>query len=297
MLFTSSPRRVDRAQPHLGTLVSVRADGLTETAANSVIDAAFAEVAAIHSLMSFHEPDSELSRLNRSAATAPVAVDERTHEVLRRAVAFAADSGGAFDPTIANHLVNWGFLPAAHLGDAPDQDASWRDIEIGTDGRVRFHRRLWIDLGGIAKGYAVDRAVEKMTSLEGGHYLVNAGGDLRVAGAGAERLYLRLPTSQPDGMIPAIDLEDGSLASSSGREHMRAYKNMKVGPHVHARRKRSMGLSSFVSVVAEKCVVADALTKIVLANGPQSTAILRKYKATAYLHSARNGWRTLGIGV
>ena len=300
MPSTSSPkqvdRQVDRARPLLGTLVAVRVSGLAEAEANSLIDAAFAEIADIHRLMSFHEPDSDLSRLNRTAATRAVEVDTRTHEVVSRAVEFAAASAGAFDPTVAGQLVKWGFLPAAHLGRAPDAKASWRDIELLEGGRIRFHRPLWIDLGGIAKGYAVDRAIDGMRRRAGGHYLVNAGGDLRVSGPGSERVFLRLPTPSPDQMIPAIEVENGSIASSSGREHMRTVRRMKVGPHVHARRRRPMGLRTFVSVVSERCVVADALTKIVLANGMRSTGILRKYQATAYLHNARHGWRTLGIG-
>lgn len=276
--------------------MSIRVGGIAAAEANRLINAAFAEVADIHRLMSFHEPDSDLSRLNRDAATRAISVENRTIEVMRRAVAFAAESSGAFDPTIAGQLVKWGYLPAEHLGRAPDPGASWRDIEIESDGRIRFHRPLWIDLGGIAKGYAVDRAIDGMQSGASAHFMVNAGGDLRVAGPKSERVFLRLPTPSPDQMIPAIEIENGSIASSSGREHMRTVRRVKVGPHVHARLRRAMGLSTFVSVVTERCINADALTKIVLANGPRSASILRKYQATAYLHTARAGWRTLGIG-
>lgn len=294
---SSSPtKQVDRARPLLGTLVAIRASGLPETEANRVIDAAFAEVADIHRLMSFHEPDSDLTRLNRMALAQPVVVDERTYQVMGQALEFARVSAGIFDPTVAGRLVAWGFLPSAHLSRKPNQRASWRDIELLTSNKIRFHRPLWVDFGGIAKGYAVDRAIECMAKLSLGQYLVNAGGDLRVSGSASERVFLRLGTPPKDGMIPAIEISNGSVASSSGREHVRTVRGKKVGPHVHGQEHGPVGLRSFVSVVSERCVIADALTKIVLANGPRSAAILRKYEATAYLHNARHGWRTLGAG-
>jgi len=60
--------------------------------------------------------------------------------------------------------------------------------------------------------------------------------------------------------------------------------------------KRPIGVRSFVSVIAQECVVADALTKVVMAQGPRSERILRRFDATAYYHNARYGWRTLGSG-
>jgi len=144
-------REIRRARPWLGTAVEIRVRGLEEQAALEAIEHAFHEIATIHRLMSFHEGGSDLSRLNAEAFAAPVCVDVRTHEVLALALALASESGGRFDPTVAAELVAWGLLPVPDGHHAPEPDASWRDVVLLDDGRVRFTRPLWLDLGGIAK--------------------------------------------------------------------------------------------------------------------------------------------------
>jgi len=291
-LATSQP--VERARPLLGTRVDIRVSGLSEVQAHKAIDAAFTEVDTVHQLMSFHEPDSELSRLNRDAAGKPVAVSAHTFAVMRYALDVAEASEGAFDPTVATQLVTWGFLPAPDSRYKPDPRASWRDIELLTGQRIRFHRPLWIDLGGIAKGYAVDCAIDKMAVSPDTQCSVNAGGDLRVRGPAAEQVFLR--TAKPGDTVPMLEIENGSIASSSGREHARRYRKRAVGPHVHGVDRRSVGTRSFVSVVAEQCMVADALTKVVLVQGAKANPLLCARGATAYIHTTRGGWRRIGRG-
>ena len=180
---------VERAQPWMGTLVSMRVEGLPALGAHRAIDAAFAEVAAVHRLMSFHQEDSDVCRLNRLAVRRPVAVHPYTSEVLQWALKFSFFSVGCFDISVARELVDRQFLPRPS-GRKCDPKSSWRDIELRRDGRVTFHRPLWIDLGGIAKGYAVDRASETLRSWGAQKSVVNAGGDLRVTGKAADKKVL-----------------------------------------------------------------------------------------------------------
>jgi thiamine biosynthesis lipoprotein len=295
MPFSSRPKRqINRAQPLLGTLVSIRASGLAEDM-DRIVTCGFSEIADIHRLMSFHEPDSDLSRLNRHALETAVTVDGRTFEVLCAAQEMAACSSGLFDITIAGQLVSWGLLPRPVSPYEPDPEASWRDVELFGGNQVKFHKPLWVDLGGIAKGYAVDRAIDRMQAESPGQYLVNAGGDLRVSGPAGERIQFRIPGLKLD-RIPALDIENGSVASSGGLERGSGYGRRVIGPHIHGLRRRAAGTRSFVSVVAEKCIVADALTKIVLARGLRSASLLEKFGATAYLYNRRDGGRILGAG-
>ena len=282
-------RTYRRAQPHLGTLVEISVGGLEEAAANQAIDRGFAAIAEIHRLMSFHEANSDISRLNREASTAAVAIHPHTFAVLRHAQELSADTDGLFDITIASRLVAWGFLPPPNAS-TPSPDATWRDIAF-EKGRVRFQRPLWIDVGGIAKGYAVDAALEAMDLPANIQCGINAGGDLRVAGPDAENVRLRLPF--PADPVPVIALQDGSLASSSGRENARSFEGRSVGPHVNGLTRAATSLDVFVSVASPVCMTADALTKVVLACGEKSEPILRKHRATAYIHDA-HGWRILG---
>lgn len=264
--------------------MAIRVGGLPEASAHRAIDAAFEEIRQIHVRMSFHEADSDVSRLNREAFHRPVAVDPRTAQVLELSRQMGDRSDGCFDITVAGRLVEWGLLPVPERASRPDPAASWRDIGLRPDGTVRFRRRLWIDLGGIAKGYAVDRAVECLRRLGVVRCCVNAGGDLRTWGPRMERIHLAWPPAA-EGALPILELENGSVASSRGH---------RGGPHVHGRRRGPVGADCFVSVVAERCAVADALTKIVLAQGIRSEPMIRTLGARAYLHRPRDGWRALG---
>jgi FAD:protein FMN transferase len=285
----SYSRPVERCRALLGTFVRIRVCGLAPERANVAIDAAFAEIARIHSLMSFHEYGSDISRLNRNAHTRSVAVDLRTHEVLCRSLQLASESDGAFDVTVAPTLVQRGVLPPPKGAPAPDDLADWRDIECHSDSRVRFHRPLWIDLGGIAKGYAVDRAIEALMTFSPTQTVVNAGGDLRVAGSKSGRVLLRDDIFEP-GQTAMIEIQGGAVASSSGRMHGRAYRRS-PDAHVDGCHGRKTHPRRFVSVTAPRCIDADALTKIVMAKGEQSRTILASHAARCFVYANPLGWR------
>ena len=141
----------------LGTFVEIQAFGTNAVELEDAIEAAFLAIAHVQRLMSFHDPESEVSRMNRDACYKRVCVHPWTWRVLKSAQEFSRNTDGIFDITMAGQLVKWNYLPryGARFG-----RGSWRDIILEADGRVRFRRPLLIDFGGIAKGFAVDRAVE-----------------------------------------------------------------------------------------------------------------------------------------
>lgn len=285
--------RIDRARPQLGTLVKIGVSGLPEAQAHAAIDRAFASIEQIHALMSFHAADSDVSRLNRCASIAPVTVHRHTAAVIRIALDVSAASEGSFDISIAPTLVQWGLLPAPMGAPAADAAANWRDIEFVDACSIRFRRPLWIDLGGIAKGYAVDTAMEQMSLGENGQGHVNAGGDVRIEGPLSEAVFLQVPGHQDDE-VPMIELTSGSIASSSRQMTMQHNSTLSRQPHVHGVQRCAMGDDRFVSVLAKQCVVADALTKVVLADGPAAATTLRAFEARALLFDRRNGWQSFG---
>jgi len=243
--------------------------------------------------MSFHQADSDISRLNREGSRRPVEVHPYTFEVLQWAMTISAHTRGCFDVSVGAELVEWGMLPrpAAAL---PLPEGCWRDIDLRSDGRVAFHRPLWIDLGGIAKGYAVDRAVECLRERGAVAAVVNAGGDIRVHGQQMEPIGFDLES--PVNPMPVLELADGSVASSSGHGHRRWRKNRLHGPHVHGARRSPAPTDRFVCVLAERCVVADALTKVVMAEGQSSLKHLQQFGASAHLHDPLTGWQSLDGG-
>jgi thiamine biosynthesis lipoprotein len=275
----SPSRPIERAKPLLGTIVRIRVEGLPADLAHQAISGAFRAVEDIHRRMSFHDPASELSRLNRDAWRTPVTVSEHTRTVLKKAVEIARASEGLFDPTVAPALVLAGLIPAPDHK-RPDPTSSWRDIMLGPDGAVAFERPLWIDLGGIAKGYAVDCAVAWLGRFAPVRVCVEAGGDLRLTGPGAERVHLAAP--QADGAIPVLDVEDAAVASSGRAPSCEAAKRL-ISPHIDPRTKSSRSDDRFATVVAPRCIEADALTKVVMAAGEAAAPVLARYRAQAFL--------------
>jgi thiamine biosynthesis lipoprotein len=270
---TAFPPLVKRARPLLGTYVAIHVGGLAEDTALVAIERGFAAIADIHRLMSFHEPDSDLSRMNRDALGAPVTVDPRTLAVLSVAAELAEQSGGVFDVTIGSEQVRRGRLPFPAIAHEAPTGGDWQDVALIPPDGVRYRRPLWIDLGGIAKGYAVDLAIEAMNLPDWAQCVVNAGGDLRVAGPAAERVLLRAPPGA--GAVPVVEIENGSLASSGGSPD---------DSHLDGQSRTPVPPERFVSVAANDCIIADALTK--------AAPILRSHGAVAYLHDG--AWSTIG---
>lgn len=270
-----------RMRPALGTLVELRIEGLDPMCAARACEHAFAEIAAIHRLMSFHESGSDLDRLHRAPAGTSVRVDARTYEVLDRALCIAAATQGRFDPTVAARQVARGLLPRPASAWTPDPAARWHDIELVGRRVVRLARPLWVDLGGIAKGYAVDRAVEILVAAGASQVCVNAGGDLRVAGARSEIINLR--TRAGIAALPALEVADAAVATSAGRFH--GSDGRAAAIHVNGCTRRPVGARRVVTVVASRCVVADALTKVIMA-GDSYVALqaLEQFDAQARVH-------------
>jgi thiamine biosynthesis lipoprotein len=278
--------RVERARPLLGTIVALRVEGATPWI-DDAVERAFAAIADVQRRMSFHDPDSELSRINRTAAHAEQCVSAPTWRVLRAALALARASDGRFDPSIGSRLVAWRQLPAPSSADV-DPVADWRDVELGRDRRVRFRRPLWLDLGGIAKGYAVDRAVAVLRAAGMHSGVVNAGGDLRAFGAAHEVVQVREP-GDPMRSRPLLHLRDGAVATSAG------YFSTRDGHTalVDTRHGGSLGHDMSVTVCAPRALWADALTKVVLADAGAARPLLRRLRAQAALLAADGAVRIL----
>ena len=282
-----------RARPLLGTLVEIAASGFDTPQVHAAIEHAFSAVEKVHGLMSYHDVNSDVSRINREAFAAEVQVDAHTYRVLRAARLMAETSNGVFDITIAPQLTRMGFLPAHETFPKISSRANWRDIVLLPDNRVRLACSLNIDLSGIAKGYAVDLATRALADAGITTGRVNAGGDLRVFGDAAHRINVRDPGAHTH-TIPLLELTHGAAATSAGYYSERLHQGRMVTPiiHPHSRAACESGLS--VTVLARDCMTADALTKVVYANPRGASAVLKTYKARALIveHDQLTGeWR------
>jgi thiamine biosynthesis lipoprotein len=276
----SSQRTRRRAKPLLGTLVeiSVKMAGIdmdAETSrADRAIDAAFSEIATIHHLMSFHEPQSDVARINRAETGIPVAIDARTTEVLQAARRASIESCSAFDCTVAAELVALGLLPFHPVATPTSHDASrW----ILQDDRFIKFASCLVDLGGIAKGYAVDRAIGVLQQHDIQNALVNAGGDLRHIGTVPEIVHLR-DAGDPGCLSLAIALNNQALASSAAGGLTPDGAGMQSAL-IDGISRTPIGLGASVSIIASTCMDADLLTKVVLASDNPHHHMMAHYGA------------------
>ena len=269
-----------RCRPLLGTLVEVAASGTDAAGLERGINAAFAAIQKVHRLMSFHDPDSDVSRMNRDAFPKSVIVHPWTWKVLETAQQFARESNGVFDIAIARFLANWGYLPRRDY--QSDNAATWQDIFLRKKCRIFFRRQLTVDLGGIAKGFAVDRAVAalKATGIKAG--IVNAGGDLRVFGAVSQVIHVRHP-AEPAFATAAVRLSERAMATSGIYFARRRYRGKYVSPLLDGCIGRSAQEQISVSVAAAECMIADALTKIVFVLRERAAGLLARHRADALI--------------
>jgi thiamine biosynthesis lipoprotein len=268
---------IRRCRPGLGTFVEV---SLLDDArdGDAGVAAAFAAVDRVGALMSFHDPASELSTINRDAATRPVPVDRWTFDVLAAAADLFGRTDGRFDCAVAPVLIEEGLLPA--VVPATTRHGSFADVVLDAEAHtIAFRVPLCLDLGGIAKGFAVDRAIDALRRHGVARAVVNAGGDLRVLGDRAVPIHLR-PLA-PDALPIRIgDLADGAFAASAGvRSAAQA-----PGALVDAHARRVIDEPRVYAVIAPTCLVADAMTKVVARRAPGWEATLRGFDATALIH-------------
>ena len=266
-------------RPLLGTYVGIDTRHADPHVAAAATEAAFAAIETVQRLMTAFDADSDIGRINARAHREPVAVHPWTAEVLRLSLELHRDSDGLFDCGIAPHLASWGLLPPDSMA---RPHSSVAHLRIDDDNRVSSALPTRIDLGGIAKGYAADKAAEAALAAGADGVVVNAGGDLRIAGDAEEVIHVRHP-SQPDQACEAGTLADGAIATSgtyfSKRQHQSAWVSALVDP---ASGQPLLEDSSY-SVIAPRCALADALTKVVALSRNPHHPCLQRHGAQALI--------------
>ena len=274
-----SQSELRRCRPLLGTFVDLHLFGPDPELLETAVHAAFGRVATIQRQMSVHDDDSDVGRMNRRAFEEEVEVSEDTRAVLERALQVAGESDGAFDVCVGAKLAEWGLRPKSLRR---NECGNWRDVLLGPGGVVRFARPVVVDLGGVAKGYAVDAAVGALQELGVKSGVVNAGGDLRVFGERACEVQIRDPR-RLGAFVRSRSLHNSALATSSPCFTKRRRKGRWVSHLVNSTSGEPVTQEISVTVEAPLCWIADALTKVVL-NAPRAAEpLLKRWQATAYV--------------
>jgi FAD:protein FMN transferase len=286
--MATAPDSVRRAQPLLGTFVEITVSHAPSPDTETAIEEAFGAAARVHRLMSFHDPASDVSRLNREAADGPVIVDAWTFQVLEIAVDLHRRSDGVFDIAVAPVLQSRGLLPFPEPDQRPNLASTRIDdpVELLAGRRVRFRQLgVRIDLGGIAKGFAVDRACDALRRRGVPQGLVNAGGDLAAFGPEPQMVHIRNP-SDPRRLLCATAVVNSALASTGGCVDLFRSSDIASSAVVDPFAQQQIGEKVGATVLAPSCVIADALTKVVMIQGQDAAPLLDHYRASALLVSA-----------
>jgi len=264
-----------REEAIMGTAITVELWSEDRAAGESAIDAVMAEMHRIDRAMSPHKPDSELSRINRDAASAPVSLSAEMARLLERANDFATLSGGAFDITYAAVGQLYDYRQRTRPSDAALAHArslvGYRGLILDMAARtVRFEREgMRIDLGGFAKGHAVDNAAQILRHRGIRHAIVSAGGDSRVIGDRRGRPWtigIRDPR-RPGEMSALLPLEDTSISTSGDYERYFEADGERFHHLIDPATGRSPRSVHSVTVLAEDGLTTEALSKCVFVLG------------------------------
>lgn len=252
-------------RPQLGTFVTIRANGgaacLPGTVA-AAVESAFSTINRVEQLMSFHRRASDIGRLNRARPGRYVKVHRWTFSVLRKALELSEVSGGTFDCNIGQILVKAGLLPRSRTAAARRRQPMGKAISLIGNGLIQVNHRVSLDLGGIAKGFAVDQAVRTLRNqgMRGG--VVNAGGDLRTFGPEPQPIWVRCPAAPGERRLMGY-LRNGAVATSASYfTHKDRSGGVDGSAIINTATERQIALTGSVSVIAKTCMLADGLTKI-----------------------------------
>lgn len=254
--LANPPTVRSRLRPVMGTLCAIEACGPAH-ALNVAVEQAFAAMSHVEHCMHPVHPGSDLARLN-SSVRQPLRVDQALWEVLATARRIHDLSNGIFDPCL------------------PVRAGRLRDVELLPESTVLCHAPVTLDLGGIAKGYAIDLATDVLRDAGCVAGLINAGGDLRVFGGQSREIVIRWrdrPASTLSITCAALAVSDAA-AIDRPPEH-RGY---------YARDNDRALIHSQVAVQADTAVVADALTKcLMLGTEIESVTLLSALNARRVL--------------
>lgn len=277
LLFTSSPLRAEwfqREEAIMGTSVAVEFWLDDKTHAMHLIDAVMKEMRRIDAAMSPYQPESELSRLNRRAPGEAVTVSKELFDVIAQAQHFSRLSDGAFDVTFASvgHRYDYRQRQKPTEGEinALLPLIDYRHLQLDEKARTIHYARsgVVIDLGGIAKGYAVDRGCAILADAGVKHAIVTAGGDSRILGDRRGRLWM-VGIKNPRGEGHVIKLPVENLAVSTSGDYERYFEADGTRYHhiLNPVTGKSVSGVRSVTILGDNATLTDAMSTTVFVMG------------------------------
>lgn len=283
----------------MGTFVTISVPDEDACRVLPAIERAFEEFRCVDALMSTFDPASQLASVNRRAGERSVRVDARVCEVVAAAVQMGERSGGIFDVTVLPLLRSYGFRDGPSRVPRPEELAEVlstvdyrrvfvdrRTCEIGIESR-----HAGIDLGGIAKGYAVDRAAEALRASGVEKAVIDAGGDIFALGAPAGRSGWSIGIQHPlhrDRLAARVCIRDQAVATSGNYENHVTVGQERYGHLIDPRNGRPSAPVLSATVVGATALVADAWSTTVFLMGPiEGSRFVQEHEQAQCLFLAR----------
>jgi len=254
----------------MGTICEITAYGEERASVEAGVEATFEEIRRLETVMSTYRADSELSRLNREAAHRPVACSEDLFAVLEQSQEYSRRTGGAFDVTVHPLIELWGFesprrLPTAEeVSQTTAQVGYWKLILESKTRQCAFSEPgMAVNLGGIGKGYALDKAVELLRRHGVFSALVNFGGQLyalgQPPGEGAWQVRLVHPLD-PTKTVAQLWVSDRAVSTSANSERFIKVRGKHYGHILNPRTGYPAERRGSITVISASAAEADALS-------------------------------------
>ena len=267
-----------RAQMHMGTLVTLTVVARDRSVGDRAMRAGFAEIKRLEQVLSTWRPDSELSRVNTEAGRRPVEVSQETVELVIRSLDMANLTRGGFNIALGPAVDAWSVTERQHIPDDRELQqlkpfVDWTRIQVNQVTQSIFLPRegMRIDIGGIGKGYAADRAVEEMKRAGAMGGVVALSGDIKTFGVLPEQngfpVGIRHPRKEGE-LIAVIELKDEAVSTAGDYERFFEREGVRYHHILAPQTLQPARACQSVTIIAKEGVVADGLDTGVFVLGP-----------------------------
>jgi thiamine biosynthesis lipoprotein len=291
----ATPSKIQYTDHAMGTNVTVWLWTADERGAAQAAEAVFDEMKRLDKVMTTWDPASEVSQVNAAAGERPVKVSAETYAVIERAIDISRRSKGLFDITVGAFKGLWKFDEDMD-GTLPDPAAvkkrlalvNWKDVVLDQRQHSVFLRRrgMSITLGGIAKGYAVDKCAA-ILRVRGFHdFMMQAGGDMYIAGKKGDEPWMvaiRDPRGEANSFFAVAPVEDHSFSTSGDYERGFVKDGVRYHHILDTRTGQPAHASRSVTIRARDAFTADAWSKVMFIMGPRDALeLIKREKLTDF---------------
>jgi thiamine biosynthesis lipoprotein len=282
-------RLFKESRTSLYTLVSISVVAGSEDKARGAIAEAYRELDRLGQLLNFYADDSELSAINRNAGIKPVRGSADTLDIIRTAVYAGEQTEGGFDVTVGPIVRLWDFkkkkVPTPELIEKAKDLVGYKHIIVDSAASTVFldKKGMQIDLGGILKGYAADKAVDVLMQKGIDDGIVAVAGDIRVFGHQPDgkpwNIGIQNPrqTGENDALLATVHLENGGISTSGDYQRYFIEKGVRYHHLLNPLTGYPQSLCRSVTIVAPTSALTDSFATGIFILGPtKGIAVLEK---------------------